>query len=209
MNFKKINLKICLISIVTICFINTVFADDDSGITNSPKKGFYLGGQFGKTDQNYSGDIDYLLPTNTVDDKKFGARGYAGYSFNEFLSLEAGYDYFGSVKFSSEPKCYDQEMLVQAGDLLAKGSIPLDYGFGIYLKVGGIWVHRASLESYNHLFVDKPANWTLTVDGAVGISYNFDPAWSIDVAWNKSMKRLDLPSIDFYTIGLRYAFNML
>jgi hypothetical protein len=200
---------ICLLSIASFCFSAITLADDDIGITNAPKSGFYIGGQFGKSDLNYSGDTDYLLPVNSVDDKPLGGRGYIGYSFNEFLSLEAGYSYFGSATFTHNPTGNKQDMLTQAGDLLAKGSIPLDFGFGVYLKVGGIWVHRDDLESRSNFFADKPANWTLTVDGAVGLSYNFNPAWSADVAWNKSMKRLDLPSIDFYTIGLRYAFNML
>lgn len=215
MTSKKLISTISLISVAATCFCNLAFANGDIGSTNTDvnptpttKSGFYIGGQFGKTDQNYSGDIDYLLPVNSVDDKPWGGRGYLGYSFNEFLSLEAGYDYFGSVEFTHDPTGNKQDMLAQAGDLLAKASLPLDYGFGLYLKAGGIWVHRGDLESRDNFFADKPANWTLTVDGAFGISYNFTPAISMDISWNKTMKRLDLPSIDFYAIGLRYAFNM-
>jgi len=112
-----------------------------------------------------------------TDDTGIGGRLYAGYQFNPYFAVEAGYTQyaktsshatvvntgFSSGSFtpangrpvqiftpSTDPDStvtrYNGEITEHAIDLVAKGTLPLPYGFGLYAKAG-----MAYIQADNHV----------------------------------------------------------
>lgn len=179
-----------------------------SDSVNSYNPGIYFGGQAGISNLHYSGS-QYTLPRNSYDNSlSFAARGFLGYSFSQFISAELGYDYYGRPKFKDNLTGNTQDILQQGIDLVIKASLPLDYGFGIYLKGGMAWVHRSALNANSGSFVSKDANDKFAPVGAIGINYWFTPNMAFDLCWTKTVTVSDLPTADLFTAGLIYKINI-
>ena len=208
--------KVLCLSVLVLGLCQLTLADDlgsndlSSGVNTSTdyNPGIYFGGQFGAANLHYSSK--YTGSRNSYDDKyKFAARGYAGYSFNPFISLELGYDYYGYPKFKDDQTGNTQNFLQQGVDLMAKANLPLDYGFGVYVKGGLAWVFRGALNSNAGTFgAGKDANNTFTPVGALGVNYWFAPNIALDLCWTKTMTVSDLPTIDLFTAGFIYKINL-
>jgi len=185
------------------------FSSDSSATTTAFNPGIYLGGQIGGTNLHYNGSSYTSAGTNSsyVDDYKLAARGYLGYAFTQFISTELGYDYYGRPKFKNT-NGNTQDILQQGMDLVVKANLPLDYGFGLYIKGGMAWVYRSALNSNNNTFVGKDSNSTFTPLAGLGINYWFAPNIALDLSWTKTMSVSDLPTTDLVTIGLIYKINI-
>lgn len=169
--------------------------------------GIYLGAQVGTAKMHYRGS-EYLLAKNSYDDSyKLAARGYVGYAFSQFISAELGYDYYGRPRFKDKSG-NTQEILQHGLDLVAKASLPLDYGFGLYVKAGAAFVYRSALNANNGTFAYKDSNNRLTPVGALGINYWFAPNIALDFGWTKTMAMSNLPTIDLFTAGFVYKINI-
>lgn len=167
----------------------------------------YAGGQILRSDLNYV-HSSYTLPTNTVDDNRWGSRFYVGYSFTDLISAELGYGYYGKPEFK-HVSGNKQEMLQHGIDVVAKLNVPLDYGFEVYAKGGAVFMFRDSLESRSGCFVNKNINTKFVPTGGVGLVYNFSPVWSADVSLNATTSNGDLPKTYSYGFGLKYKFKGL
>lgn len=171
-----------------IVFTNTAFAYSDMKSTYC-KPGFYAGIEAGWDNTHY-GVADVLSEVQTtaqnssppgglsftrvpaygsnfvngnVDDQGMGGRLFAGYQFNPYLAVEAGYTQFhkttfvaassyryitGGSQFSSSQTTsnissfnqYSGELTEYAGDLVGKLTYPMQYGFGVFLKAGAAFV---------------------------------------------------------------------
>lgn len=176
-----------------------------SDITYNPS--IYFGGQGLLTNMHYSNSA-YTLPRNSVSSTKGGGRGYLGYAFNQFLALEAGYDYFGRPKLEDKVTGNTQDFTQQGIDLTGKATLPLDYGFGVYIKAGGIWVWRSGVGTRGGCFVDKDPNGKVTAFGGLGVSYNFVQNMGIDLSYARSFSVGDMPKMDIFALGLSYKINM-
>lgn len=209
--------KILCVSILALGLNSIAFAEDAGGFggneyTSDPiiepatNAGIYFGAQFGMSRMHYGSQ--YMIPGNTVDDRKFAARGFLGYAFSQFISMELGYDYYGRPKFTYTPDGNTQDILQQGVDLVAKASLPLDYGFGFYIKGGLALVHRSALHANNNHFFEKSANNTIAPVGSLGINYWFAPHIALDLSWTKTMTISDLPTIDFFALGFIYRINI-
>lgn len=185
------------------------YADDDNTGYFEKNAGIFFGGQIGTTNMHYSPSTGYLLPSdNTYDTSyKLAARGYLGYAFSQFISLELGYSYYGRPKFKHSGG-NTQEITQQGMDLMVKANLPLDYGFGFYLKGGMAWVHRSALHSNAGTFASKVDNDKFPPIGALGINYWFAPNIALDLCWTKTMTVSDLPTIDLWTLGFIYKINI-
>lgn len=190
--------KLTLISIAALLGFSAVASANENSAT-------YIGAQLGRTQMNYDGSA-YTLPSNSVDDKTFGGRFYVGYSFTELLAAELGYGYYGQAEFKHNPDGNKQDVTQQGIDLVGKISLPLDYGFGFYVKAGGIWLHRDALESRGGFFADKDSSGRIAPVGGLGVTYNFTPKWAAELFWTGSTSNGDLPKMYFYGIGLSYKF---
>lgn len=206
--------KILCVGILTTCSLNNIaFADDIGGneYTDANNKngdsGIYLGAQFGMSKMHYSASSGYLNTNNTVDDNKLAGRGYIGYAFSQFIGTELGYDYYGYPNFKNT-NGNTQNFLQQGFDLVAKASLPLDYGFGFYIKGGLAWVHRGALHNNANTFAEKDSNSKITPIGALGINYWFAPNIALDLSWTKTMTVSNLPTVDFISFGITYKINI-
>ncbi|MEI8055562.1 MAG: outer membrane beta-barrel protein [bacterium] len=203
--------KILCISVLACSLNSTVFADEPapggSEYTSAGSNaGIYLGGQLGMSSMHY-GASQYLIASNSVENYKFAGRGYLGYAFSQFIAAELGYDYYGRPKFKNT-NGNTQDILQQGFDLVGKASLPLDYGFGFYIKGGLAWVHRSALNNNAGTFAQKDSNSKIVPVGAVGVSYWFTPNMATDLSWTKTMTIGDLPTVDFIALGLTYKINI-
>ena len=180
------------------------FSSDSSSNSNS---GIYFGGQIGATNLHYRGS-SYTTSNSSYDDTyKLAARGYLGYAFTQFISTELGYDYYGRPKFKNT-NGNTQDILQQGMDLVVKANLPLDYGFGLYIKGGMAWVYRSALHNNANTFAEKGAGSKFTPVAGVGINYWFAPNMALDLSWAKTMTVSDLPTIDLITLGFIYKINI-
>jgi len=139
---------------------------------------------------------------------KFAGRGFCGYAFSQFISTELGYDYYGHPKFKDNISGNTQEISQQGFDLIGKATLPLDYGFGFYIKGGVAWVHRSALNNNGGNFANKAANSKITPVGALGVNYWFIPNIAADLSWTKTMTVGNLPTTDLIALGLTYKINI-
>ena len=171
--------------------------------------GVYFSLQAGTTNMHYSGSPAYTTPNTSYDDRyQFAGRGAVGYAFSEFISAEIGYDYYGRPKFWNTSNDYNQNIVQQGLDIMAKANLPLDYGFGIYIKAGMAWVYRGALRGNQGAFADKDSNSKFPPVGALGVNYWFAPNIALDLCWTKTMSIGSLPTIDLFTAGVIYKINI-
>jgi len=205
--------RILCVSIIALGLSAVAVADDfggseySSGVSTDFNPGIYFGGQAGIANLHYSGS-KYTLPNSSYDNGyNFAARGYLGYAFSQFISTELGYDYYGRPKFKHTTG-NTQDILQQGMDLVLKANLPLDYGFGLYVKGGLAWVHRSALHSNSGNFADKESNDKFPPVGAIGVNYWFAPNIALDLCYTKTMTISDLPTIDLFTLGFIYKINI-
>jgi hypothetical protein len=204
--------KIMCTSVLALGLNGIALADDFGGneatsapVNDATNAGIYFGGQLGMSNMHYGSK--YTIPGNTVDSKKFAFRGFFGYAFSQFISAELGYDYYGNPNFKA-PDGNTQSFLQQGLDLVAKASLPLDYGFGFYIKGGLACVHRGALNANANHFANKAANYTVAPVGSLGVNYWFAPNMALDLSWTKTMTIGDLPTTDFFGLGIIYRINI-
>ena len=206
--YKK-TLGVCLLSLTFCCAAAS--ADDMDATYDSPaytsnfNPGIYLGGQLGYSGLHYG--PGYGNPATDVDNYKFAGRAYIGYSFSEFISVEFGYDYYGRPKFKN-PNGNTQEITQQGLDIVAKATLPLDYGFGFYIKGGLAWINRSALHSNSINFASHDSSDRITPVGGLGAMYWFAPDMALDISWTKTAKVCNLPTTDLFLLGLIYKLNI-
>lgn len=203
--------KILYVLVMSLGLIGIASADEfgDEGSYDAAgyNPGFYFGGQIGTSNMHYSGSSYTTASSSYEDGWQFAFRGYIGHAFSEFLSAELGYDYYGKPKFKNTDG-NTQDILQHGFDLVAKATLPLDYGFGFYAKGGLAWVLRSKLNSNNNSFADKSSNNTFTPVIGLGFNYWFAPNMAFDFSWTKTLTVSDLPTIDLYTVGFVYRINI-
>lgn len=187
------------------------FAADEGASTelvNTYNPGIYLSGQLGMSSLHYGPHTEYLLARNSVENQKFAGRACLGYAFSQFIALELGYDYYGYPKFKDNITGNTQDLLQQGIDISGKASLPLDYGFGFYIKAGCVWMHRGTLNSNAGNFASKNANSKIAPLGGLGATYSLTPNTMLDLGWTKTMTISNLATADLITVGLTYKFTV-
>ncbi len=195
---KKSLLTASVLSAVAAIASTSAFADNTSTYC---KPGFYAGVQGGRGDTFYNpsntltqpktaeiaslpavGSIvnnDEITATSAsftqqdVDDTGLAGRLYAGYQFNPYFAMEAGYTQFSKTEFSmlantsvttlegtgdtNSSTYYNGDISEHAVDLSAKGTLPLQYGFGLYVKAGLSYIQA---DRYVNAFTNAGATTT-------------------------------------------------
>jgi len=177
-------------------------------VVNAYNPGIYLGGQLGMSSLHYGPHTNYLLPRNGVENQKFAGRACLGYAFSQFIALELGYDYYGQPKFKDNITGNTQQISQQGIDFSGKASLPLDYGFGFYIKAGLAWVHRSALTDNAGNFASKDANNKFAPLGGLGVNYSLTQNLMLDLGWTKTMTISNLATADLITLGLTYKFTV-
>ena len=240
------NIKV-LLSLVIFTISQTVFAANNT--LSDFRPGFYLGAQVGYASldegSGFEDAIKYEYNDVTSNNKFYevskdintagiGGRGFLGYSFTPYFSLEAGYSLFpdNGYRYEEEyPNIKDISINTEAYsiDLVGKAIFPLEKmspafaGWGIYAKLGVAYTYS----TYQR--VDKlswPDTITMTTSAirpayGAGISYNFTDKFAVDFSWTGTYgknfvteedisftsKIQAIPTTNLFAFGISYKFS--
>lgn len=153
-----------------------------------------------------------------VKDGNWGIRPFIGYDFSPNWAAEFGWTYFDSNKVNVNldgEKVGDYKVKTYAFDLVAKMTVPVSDGLGIYAKAGPGYLRN---KADDHGVNEKVDNINLVY--GLGASYDITPNWKADVSWtryagvNKTKCKDDelfggnQRNADLYAIGFAYKFEM-
>jgi opacity protein-like surface antigen len=160
--------------------------------------GTYVGGQLGWGKTREANNTTHTkLNTSGI-----AGRVSAGYQFNPNIAIETGI-----TKFSNgASQAQSITGRTYAVDLVAKGIMPLDNGFGVYGKAGAAYVGQSI--KYQSLGYSTNQHKVYPTVGA-GVSYDLTTNVSSDLSWNRIQKvgSGNLKSTDLVSLGLAYHFN--
>lgn len=164
--------------------------------------------------QNATSNIG--LPAVSISDTGFGATAYAGYDFNQYLAVQAGYVYFPNAEFKVQG-FPNVDVKTYGLDLLGKVMVPVAGNLGLFAEAG---------PGYLHSSVSVPA----TIAGVIGVTgtastsnvdlvYGFGADYAItpnlvaDVSFTRFSGHSEFdtdyqPDADLYAAGLAYHFNV-
>lgn len=161
---------------------------------------------------------DCLEIKTSTDCGAFAWRPYIGYDFNECFAIEAGYTYIHGMDIKvtnpdGSAVAFDECVKGYAIDVNAKLKIPLDNGFGIYTKLGVVYLNACDAPKVNCETdeISKDDRSTVNVMFGAGISYCFSPNFSADLSWthyrgDSEWGNCFIPDVDFFALGLMYKF---
>jgi opacity protein-like surface antigen len=210
-------------------------------------QGLYIGAQGGWGRADYGDGIEQAIDSlseqvgnvavfKDIDDSGWeDGRGYIGYSFLPYLSLEAGFTYFPQARYrangAGDITTYNFSLRYRtfAVDGVVKLTLPLYYltsklePWSIYGKGGIAYVNSEQSGSYTI----NAANYEVTQTTqrfrptfALGIAYNFTDNISMDLSWNtiigenrmsfndvmNGTLKTAIPTCNIYTLGMAYKF---
>ncbi len=211
-----------LLAIVAATFMNAAYADIDYG--------FYIGGDIGGARAGLNEDqigLALSLPRTfevhqDVKTRALG-RAYIGYQFNEYVGTELGYNYIQStpvtitnpqavtiVTVSGSPpvttttyksSTANGKTRQQALDLVLVGTLPLDYGVGIFGKLGVAYL--VSKLNYQSQTIDDKS---VVPTYGIGMNYDYD-AFRFKIGYNRINKHKNERTINFAYFGVAYYFD--
>lgn len=195
MNIKQMSLYPSVASIISLSLLMS--PQVNAAAENAGE--FYLGAKTGWA------NFDYCESGDDCDDDAWGGSVYGGYQFNEWFSLEGGYNYLGKAKASSPSNTLESK--VQNGELGAKLDWNLTSAWNLFGKVG---------TSYNDIEHDVSTgysksdnNWSVML--GAGVEYQLSHNWRIrteyqwfDDVGSSSIAKSD---VNYLTLGLSYYFG--
>ena len=214
------------------------------------KTGFYIGGQVGHNDTNYSiynvlkeainqgtespgaAPSTYSVFTGNIKTTGNGGRIFSGYQFNPYFAAEIGYTQFSKTTFNGffynpnngqSKKFYQGELTENAVDLTGKLTLPLEYGFGVYLKGGAElisayrevnkFISSTPFSNPNNIQLLNGTNYgqyyqTLRPVYGAGIDYTIpDTHLDIDLSYTETSGGGSIPKTMLTALGLSYKFS--
>lgn len=148
--------------------------------------GFYVGGSIGQSNTRFKSD-DFSANSPSVSESKdrhdTAWKLFAGYNFNQYLAVEAGYTDFGKAKyeyqgngalagFQGETKAEQDAWFA-----VAKGTFPIDAQFNVFGKLGVTRNHLKVSGSTNIPgFTDLGSESENRSDALIGVGAEFLPA---------------------------------
>lgn len=171
--------------------------------------GFYILGQLGTADTHQEASNAAALSINSK--MAFTGRIAGGYQFNQNVAFEMGYTRFSDVDFSGVSGISNANVSLseKAIDFMAKPMLPISSNVNLYAKLGLAYLKAngsAVVNGRNYLGYSDSWNPSM----GVGLSYDVTPFVPIDLAWTRIQSvggRNNIPSTDFYSIGLAYYFG--
>ncbi|GGO78192.1 hypothetical protein GCM10011348_09520 [Marinobacterium nitratireducens] len=193
------------------------------GSANAAAQGGYFGAGLGWAEQDVpKSDVNQALADfaaeeglvvtpsiGKIDDSDKSYRIYFGYAFNDYVAVEGAFTNMGkpSADFEVGPFSEGVSFETEGYELSLVGTIPLNYGFGIYGRVGAFnW--ETDIE---YLDQHEVADGTDVVYG-LGLTYALNANW--DVRAEYAHYEIDYDDdliggkadIDNYTASLSYRF---
>lgn len=194
-NYQTKIIKIGLTAVSTLVF---------SSFAHAALPGFYLGIQGGVADTHYStGSVSGVTSAN-IHNTVAAGRVFGGYEFTPNWAAELGYTQFANTTYKNINGTGSNGHISQnAVDLVGKGILPLDDGFGLYAKLG-----LAVINSIQRLVVSSNTRSNVYPTFGLGASYDITENIPIDISWNRIQKTGNgIPSTDFFAAGIAYNFG--
>lgn len=179
----------------------------------------YVGAQGGYANTNFGLSTMVATPENgsvqltsaSIKNHVFAGRGYAGYQFNDYFALEAGFLKPRSTRYTqiNDDTIPTGNVSEYGIDITAKVFLPMAAYIHLspYLKAGGIYMDGQSHGGITRNGASDFGYSTHPLFGA-GIGYNLSPNLTADVSWTTITKRnSQLPRIDMFFLGLTYHFS--
>ncbi len=182
---------------------------------NAALPGFYVGGQAGWADMNYSKTSGITDGATSLDTDGVAGRLFAGYQFDQNWAAEFGYTKFSNVKAKFDYPYFTgtQTLKEHAFDLVAKGILPLQNGFNMYGKLGAALISMdpsgsATVDGVTASGTGDTQNKVYPTFG-VGVSYDITPNVPVDISWNRIQKTGggNIQSTNFFSAGIAYNFG--
>ncbi|MCL5260472.1 MAG: outer membrane beta-barrel protein [Gammaproteobacteria bacterium] len=202
--------------------------------------GLYFSAQpgIGRTDIGSGMDqyLDWLSATQGqqkyVHKENFGLRVLVGYSFNQYLSAEAGYSIYPNLNYKSSAlgiTTVNLYVKTYAIDMIGKLSLPLTVlspsleRWSIYGK-GGVAYTTVTFDTDARILRQDNFGWQPTY--GAGIAYNWTDNIALDLSWSEiygnsklgfnpkgnpqvtSTSRV-IPTCDLFALGITYKFTSL
>jgi len=168
-------------------------------------EGWYAGAGIGYS--NASTDPQDLgLSSGNVDGGSTAYTASAGFGFNKYFGLEAGYYDFGTVKFKGFAGTNNVEVSgsgkAKAYGLSLVGMYPITEEFTPYARIG---FGRSKVEANVNAVgatANNGNNWRSETLYAVGARYAFSRNWGAFAEWMKA----DDIRVDTYLVGAQFYF---
>ena len=204
------------LGILAACLLAPSIAAADSGDDGT---GWYLGGELGRTtvstrpaDGPVAGSYYFIAPykdpalvvTRSFDWSSTSAKLEAGYWFNGYVGLQAGYldmgtysdvvryhDPHGGIcyQFSCSTDFTDSNKLHVTGTILAlTGRLPLPAGFELLARLGwfsGQATYDESTAGIKDIITPKHSLDYSAVDRGLGLGWRFTSHWGVQLWWDK------------------------
>ncbi len=136
--------------------------------------------------------LNSLCETGSCDDDSWAAGVFGGYEFNDYIGLEAGFDYLGETDSGD----LDDESL-KAYSIAPRFTYDLAEDLDVFAKAGGAYMDYADDEDWAFL-------------GAVGVAYNLTSNVDIQLEYQRFID-VDVDTRDFdansVTLGFRTKFG--
>lgn len=248
--FKKSLLVASVVSAGAL--VSGVVLADSSMSSTYCKPGFYAGVQagWGQTNYNQEDVLDQVVtnegnPSNQdlpqvsssnnvvlsseVNDTGISGRIFAGYQFNPYFAVEAGYTQFHKTDFNQswgyqsgrvltgDLSRYDGEITEHATDVVGKLTMPFMYGFGGYVKAGAAFI--AADEHVTETYVSSIGSaiptstfYTKSYQAVrptygIGLDYTIPcTSFDVDVSYTEIAGGGGIPRADLAALGVSYKF---
>jgi len=227
MNTKRLLTMTASALLVTAC--TTIYA-------SSKNQGFYTGVQLGQSKLDASAaslkvkDIPYLVngsealiqgPSKVkVNNDGFGGRGYIGYQFSKYISIEGGYTQYADTKITNIYGMTGQDETLHQGALdgVIKASLPIGNKFSLFAKGGEAYVfgekitdavptvsatNPAQLQS---VYYKKESVDVFRPTYGVGAEMKLTRRISTDLTWARIASGAGIQDSDLLTLGVAYHF---
>ena len=181
------------------------------GLANAAKPGAYVVGGLG-----YS-QLENFSDATAKGNGGLGGMLFAGYNFNRYLGVEAGYRSYAKTNYTVDDfpdLTFDYSMY--AFTLVGKGYLPLGDAspFNIYVMLGAAQVYgKGNIRlTGTDLFVSNSNNALLATAG-VGVSYNINSHFTTSVEINTTSGRdgddnhIGIPQSNLATLNFSYNFS--
>ena len=199
------------------------------GIASASIDGWLSGIQLGRFDADYKADnqgystIGSAMTTlgsaaTKTDEGLYAGRIYLGYSFNQYLQAELGYTKFQDFKFSNIYGVNNANVILnlQSYDLVGMIKWPLNERFDVYAKLGATLNFKGTAANQTARTIpvtggvlplpDNDARLYRAIYG-VGVTYDVNPTFSVDVGWSRIDGQGSWKATDFGFIGIVYHFD--
>lgn len=179
----------------------------------------YVGAQGGYANTNFSNSSVIATPaydsatisSASVKNHVFAARGYAGYQFNDYIAVEAGYLRPRSTRYTNinGGTVPNGDVSEYGIDLTGKVFLPMAAYVHLspYVKVGGVYMDA---ESQGGITRNGASDFGYSIHPLMGagIGYDIMPSLTADISWTSiTQGNSSLPRLDLLFLGLTYHFS--